>query len=67
MLLRSLPIPYRVVPLLGDKHSKQCRAAAYRLIRHALVDSESVKRLSSTLDWYIVKLAVYLKLTRLRC
>ncbi|RDB17886.1 Target of rapamycin complex 2 subunit ste20 [Hypsizygus marmoreus] len=46
-----------VLPVLGDKYSKQSRAAAYRLLRHTLVDSESVKVLDNdqSLDWYIVK------------
>ncbi|XP_006462786.1 hypothetical protein AGABI2DRAFT_186649 [Agaricus bisporus var. bisporus H97] len=44
-----------IVPCLSDKCSKACRAAAYRLIRHALVEAESVQRLGTTLDWYIVK------------
>ncbi|EKM79491.1 hypothetical protein AGABI1DRAFT_120880 [Agaricus bisporus var. burnettii JB137-S8] len=44
-----------IVPCLADKCSKACRAAAYRLIRHALVEAESVQRLGTTLDWYIVK------------
>jgi large subunit ribosomal protein L17e len=44
-----------IVPCLVDKCSKGCRAAAYRLIRHALVEAESVQRLGTTLDWYIVK------------
>ncbi|KAG6916446.1 hypothetical protein DXG01_006774 [Tephrocybe rancida] len=46
-----------VLPFLGDKYSKQARAAAYRLIRHTLVDAESVKLVDEnrSLDWYIVK------------
>jgi Rapamycin-insensitive companion of mTOR, N-term len=47
------------MPMLSDKRSKQCRATAYRLLRHALVDSESVKRLEQHLDWFIVKLALF--------
>ncbi|CAA7271328.1 unnamed protein product [Cyclocybe aegerita] len=46
---------HAVLPCFGDKCSKQCRAAAYRLIRHALVDSDTVGRLGEALDWYIVK------------
>jgi rapamycin-insensitive companion of mTOR len=48
-------ISFRIVPCLVDKCSKGCRAAAYRLIRHALVEPESVQRLGTSLDWYIVK------------
>ncbi|KAJ6537472.1 Rapamycin-insensitive companion of mTOR, N-term-domain-containing protein [Mycena sp. CBHHK59/15] len=45
-----------VIPALADKASQKCRAAAYRLIRHALVDADSVKRIGEqTLDWYIIK------------
>jgi hypothetical protein len=53
---RDLTLRCSVIPALADKCTKQCRAAAYRLIRHALVDSDSVKRLGEqALDWYIVK------------
>ncbi|KAJ7505263.1 Rapamycin-insensitive companion of mTOR, N-term-domain-containing protein [Mycena galericulata] len=45
-----------VIPALADKASQKCRAAAYRLIRHMLVDADSVKRIGEhTLDWYIIK------------
>ncbi|KAJ6559137.1 Rapamycin-insensitive companion of mTOR, N-term-domain-containing protein [Mycena vulgaris] len=45
-----------VIPALADKSSQKCRAAAYRLIRHTLVDADSVKRIGEqTLDWYIIK------------
>jgi len=47
------------MPMLSDKRSKQCRATAYRLLRHALIDSEAVKRLDQNLDWYIVKLVLF--------
>ncbi|KAF8158105.1 Rapamycin-insensitive companion of mTOR, N-term-domain-containing protein [Crassisporium funariophilum] len=46
---------HAVLPCLADKCSKQCRAAAYRVIRHSLVDRERVSRLGEALDWYIVK------------
>lgn len=36
----------------------QCRAAAYRVIRHALVDADRVSRLGESLDWYIVKYVI---------
>ena len=36
----------------------QCRAAAYRVIRHALVDADRVNRLGESLDWYIVKYVI---------
>lgn len=46
----------RVLPSLSDRSTKQCRATAYRLIRHSLVDVHSVERLQEQkLDWYIVK------------
>jgi hypothetical protein len=45
-----------VMPGLADRSSKECRAAAYRLIRHTLVDTESVERLrDQNVDWYIIK------------
>ncbi|KAI6044824.1 Rapamycin-insensitive companion of mTOR, middle domain-containing protein [Pisolithus marmoratus] len=45
-----------VVPSLADSRSKQCRAAAYRLIRFSLVDSTSIAELrQQPLDWFIVK------------
>ncbi|PCH40022.1 hypothetical protein WOLCODRAFT_136614 [Wolfiporia cocos MD-104 SS10] len=45
-----------VLPSLSDRSSKHCRATAYRLIRHLLVDSHSVELLQQQkLDWYIVK------------
>ncbi|KAF8798977.1 hypothetical protein BYT27DRAFT_7236610 [Phlegmacium glaucopus] len=44
-----------ILPCLGDKCSKQTRAAGYRVIRHALVDRERVNSLGDALDWYIVK------------
>lgn len=43
------------MPMLSDKRSKQCRATAYQLLRHALIDSEAVKRLGQNLDWFLVK------------
>ncbi|EGN98236.1 hypothetical protein SERLA73DRAFT_169260 [Serpula lacrymans var. lacrymans S7.3] len=45
-----------IIPSLSDRCSMHCRAAAYRLLRHALVDSASVERLQQQpLEWYIVK------------
>ncbi|KAH7885334.1 Rapamycin-insensitive companion of mTOR, N-term-domain-containing protein [Phlebopus sp. FC_14] len=45
-----------VIPSLSDKCSKHCRAAAYRLIRHSLIDSTSIEELhQQPLDWFIVK------------
>ncbi|OCH89904.1 hypothetical protein OBBRIDRAFT_793801 [Obba rivulosa] len=65
VLQRSLRVRYEldivevvqaVLPCLSDKSTKHCRATAYRLIRHSLVDSHSVSRLvEQDLDWYIVK------------
>ena len=46
---------FSISPCLGDICSKQSRAAAYRVIRHALVDRERVNSLGDALDWYIVK------------
>ncbi|KAG6854116.1 hypothetical protein C0991_010280 [Blastosporella zonata] len=55
--LKLAEVLHTVLPFLGDKFSKQARAAAYRLIRHTLVDAESVKLLDEnrSLDWYIIK------------
>ncbi|KAJ7212059.1 Rapamycin-insensitive companion of mTOR, N-term-domain-containing protein [Mycena pura] len=45
-----------VIPALADRASQQCRAAAYRLIRHTLIDADSMKRIGEeTLDVYIIK------------
>ncbi|KAI0036452.1 Rapamycin-insensitive companion of mTOR, N-term-domain-containing protein [Vararia minispora EC-137] len=45
-----------VLPCLSDGSTQFCRATAYRLLRHLLVDAESVKRLrEQPIDWYIVK------------
>ncbi|KAI6145691.1 Rapamycin-insensitive companion of mTOR, N-term-domain-containing protein [Pisolithus thermaeus] len=45
-----------VIPSLADSRSKQCRAAAYRLIRSSLVDPTSIEELrQQPLDWFIVK------------
>ncbi|KAL5482443.1 hypothetical protein ACEPAI_9037 [Sanghuangporus weigelae] len=44
------------VPSLADHASSRARAIAYRLLRHAIYDQESVERLlEHPLDWYIVK------------
>lgn len=43
-------------PSLADHASTRARATAYRLLRHSLVDRDSVERLlEHSLDWYIVK------------
>ncbi|KAF5369485.1 hypothetical protein D9758_002757 [Tetrapyrgos nigripes] len=65
ILQRNLRVRYQlkvqelvqsVIPALADKRSKQCRAVAYRVIRHALVDANSVKvMLEQQIDWYIVR------------
>ncbi|KAF9533164.1 Rapamycin-insensitive companion of mTOR, N-term-domain-containing protein [Crepidotus variabilis] len=44
-----------VLPCFADRCTKQCRAAAYRAIRHSLVDADSVAVLGNSVDWYIVK------------
>ncbi|KAG6816036.1 hypothetical protein H0H87_009102 [Tephrocybe sp. NHM501043] len=51
--LKIAEVLHAVLPFLGDKFSKQARAAAYRLIRHTLIDVESVRILdeSRSLDW----------------
>ncbi|CAL1712811.1 unnamed protein product [Somion occarium] len=65
VLQRSLRVRYEInvaeviqatLPSLSDRASKQCRATAYRLIRHLLVDHRSVETVQEqNLDWYIVK------------
>ncbi|KAI0061413.1 hypothetical protein BV25DRAFT_1900415 [Artomyces pyxidatus] len=65
ILQRNLRVRYELdvaqvvqaaIPALSDRSSQFCRATAYRLIRHILVDVDSVKRLrEQPLDWYIVK------------
>ncbi|KAG1745997.1 Rapamycin-insensitive companion of mTOR, N-term-domain-containing protein [Suillus paluster] len=45
-----------IIPALADRCSMRCRAAAYRLVRHALVDSDSAGELhKQPLEWFIVK------------
>ncbi|RXW24422.1 hypothetical protein EST38_g1410 [Candolleomyces aberdarensis] len=44
-----------VLPCLSDRCSKLCRASAYRLIRQALVDSDTVQQLDRACDWYLIK------------
>lgn len=45
-----------VIPALSDRSSQFCRATAYRLLRHTIVDQDSVQCLKEQpLDWYIVK------------
>ena len=56
---------FSILPCLGDTCSKQCRAAGYRLIRHALVDRERVSCLGDALDWYIVKCVIPFKYSTL--
>lgn len=65
VLERNLRVRYEVnvadviqaiLPALSDRSTKQCRATAYRLIRHLLVDPRSVEVVREQgLDWYIVK------------
>lgn len=44
------------VPALADYASKESRAAAYRLIRHLIIDANSIDRLEQFgLDWYMVR------------
>ncbi|KAJ4482113.1 Rapamycin-insensitive companion of mTOR, N-term-domain-containing protein [Lentinula aciculospora] len=55
----ELTVPEVVQPVisaLADKRTRQCRAVAYRVIRHSLVDAESVKKLKEQeIDWYIIR------------
>lgn len=45
-----------ITPSLADHATTRARATAYRLLRHALVDRDSVERLlEHPLEWYIVK------------
>lgn len=45
-----------VLPALSDKRTKHCRATAYRLLRHMLVDADSVKKLQDqNVDWFLVR------------
>lgn len=45
-----------MLPALADKRTKECRAVAYRVIRHSLVDAESVQRLQEQeIDWYMIR------------
>ncbi|KAH9480426.1 Target of rapamycin complex 2 subunit ste20 [Psilocybe cubensis] len=46
---------HAILPCFADKCSKQCRAAAYRVVRYSLVDEETVTRLGVSLDWYFLK------------
>ncbi|KAF7288523.1 hypothetical protein HMN09_01381300 [Mycena chlorophos] len=65
LLQRHHRVPYEwnlsevlqgVMPALSDRASEKSRATAYRLIRHALVDVNLVKRIGEqTFDWYIIK------------
>ncbi|KAG9310584.1 Rapamycin-insensitive companion of mTOR, N-terminal domain-containing protein [Chiua virens] len=65
LLRRNLRVRYElsmselvqaVISSLSDRASKHCRAAAYRLIRHSLVDFASVEELHrQSLEWFIVK------------
>ncbi|KAH8104684.1 Rapamycin-insensitive companion of mTOR, N-term-domain-containing protein [Cristinia sonorae] len=65
VLQRNLRVRYEVsladvvqaaLPSLAERSTKQCRATAYRLIRHLLVDTRSVEKLcEQAIDWYIVK------------
>ncbi|KDQ62311.1 hypothetical protein JAAARDRAFT_30208 [Jaapia argillacea MUCL 33604] len=65
ILERSMRVRYELnvgelvqalIPALSDRSTKVCRASAYRLLRQALVDADSVERLQEqSLDWCIVK------------
>lgn len=50
---------FRIIPALSDRCSMRCRAAAYRLARHALVDLDSAEELhKQPLEWFIVKYCI---------
>lgn len=52
----ACPIYRRILPCLADDAVKETRAAAYRVIRHLVVNSKSVSDLRAMgLDWYIVR------------
>ncbi|KAL0580619.1 hypothetical protein V5O48_001349 [Marasmius crinis-equi] len=54
--LKVSEVVQAVIPALADKRSVRCRAIAYRVIRHVLVNPESVKNLrKQEIDWYIIK------------
>ncbi|KAG8959078.1 hypothetical protein FRC03_008460 [Tulasnella sp. 419] len=56
--LDILEVMKGIVPALADYASKESRAAAYRLIRHLIIDHESLQRIASSpymLDFYIVR------------
>jgi rapamycin-insensitive companion of mTOR len=47
-----------VFPALSKRSTQFSRATAYRLIRHMVVDLESIKRLNEQpLDWFLVRCA----------
>ncbi|THH08497.1 hypothetical protein EW145_g2671 [Phellinidium pouzarii] len=51
-----IEIMNRLIVVLQRNASTKTRATAYRLLRHALVDRDSVERLlENPLEWYIVK------------
>ena len=53
---RADSVVVSVLPALSTRSTQFCRATAYRLLRHLLVDAESVTKLrEQPLDWYIVK------------
>ncbi|KAJ8080510.1 hypothetical protein PM082_017343 [Marasmius tenuissimus] len=64
-LKKNVRVPYElkvsevvqaVIPALADKRSVRCRAVAFRVIRHVLVNADSVKNLrKQEIDWYIVR------------
>lgn len=57
-----------VTPTLADQASTRARAITYRLLRHALIDRDSVERmLEYPLEWYLVKLVSFFLTTGPRC
>lgn len=46
----------RVMPVLSDSSTKEARAAAYRVVRHCLVDYKSTDMFRREgLDWFLVR------------
>lgn len=54
--LDVVQVVHAVIPALSKRSTQFSRATAYRLIRHMLVDIESIKRLNQQpLDWFLVR------------
>ncbi|KAI9458810.1 Rapamycin-insensitive companion of mTOR, N-term-domain-containing protein [Russula earlei] len=54
--LDVVQVAHAVIPALSKRSIQFSRATAYRLIRHMLVDLESIKRLNEQpFDWFLVR------------